>query len=404
MVNIASSSVQRDLRRIRVYYLLLYCAGFVLPYLNLFYQRLGLSGTEIGTIGAVAALTTLLFAPLWTTLVEKIGRGRALLQLGLILSALGYLWLSTQSQFLGIALVRGALALVGAAIVPLSDALAVSISGSAGKGFGSVRAWSSVGWIFFGLSGGWMNQNLGSHAAFIATAILTFVNVLVLFSITSDHFAIQAIPVAPSADPSIRRDNLVAKLRGDPDMVALALMMIVIGLGNSGILQFETNYLAELGANDLVIGVAAVISAVVEIPFMLWADRLLVRRSARGVLMSSLAVYVVIRLVVLAAPSPLMIIITRALQGIAFSFYTIAIIHYIVQGAPTGQTRTTMALYNITLANVITILAAPVAGAAYDLIGARSLYLVAAIGYALGWLILRWMRSPQKTIQTAQKG
>ncbi|MBX3066897.1 MAG: MFS transporter [Anaerolineae bacterium] len=402
MVNLASSSIQRDLRRIRVYYLLLYCAGFVLPYLNLFYQRLGLSGTEIGTIGAVAALTTLLFAPIWTTLVEKIGRGRTLLQLGLILSALGYLWLGMQSQFLGITLARGALALVGAAIVPLSDALAVSISGSAGKGFGSVRAWSSVGWIFFGLSGGWMNQNLGAHAGFVATAVLTFVNVLVLFSITSDHFAIQAIPVASNSDSSMRRDNLIAKLRSNPDMLALALMMIVIGLGNSGILQFETNYLAELGASDLVIGIAAVMSAVVEIPFMLWADRLVAKRSARGVMMASLTVYVIIRLVVLAAPSPLMIIITRGLQGIAFSFYTIAIIHFIVRGAPTGQTRTTMALYNITLANVITILAAPVAGAAYDLFGARWLYLVAAIGYALGWLILRWVRSPQETFQAVQ--
>jgi hypothetical protein len=56
----------------------------------------------------------------------------------------------------------------------------------------------------------------------------------------------------------------------------------------------------------------------------------------------------------------------------------------------------------VTIAGLVNMLAAPVSGAVFDAIGARWLYALAAIGYAIGLLSL-WMTRPGRArIQTNQ--
>jgi MFS family permease len=58
-----------------------------------------------------------------------------------------------------------------------------------------------------------------------------------------------------------------------------------------------------------------------------------------------------------------------------------------------SETGTVLALYTVTLAGLVNILAAPVSGAIFDAIGARWLYALAMTGYALGMLML-WFTRP----------
>src|SRR5258708_27383787 len=51
----------------RLYYIFLFAgAGFVTPFLNLFFVHLGLHGTEIGWITAISAVGNLIPSPIWT--------------------------------------------------------------------------------------------------------------------------------------------------------------------------------------------------------------------------------------------------------------------------------------------------------------------------------------------------
>ena len=51
---------------IRLYFFIVTGAsGFVIPFIGLFYQRQGLTGTQIGMLGTVTAITSLIAAPLW---------------------------------------------------------------------------------------------------------------------------------------------------------------------------------------------------------------------------------------------------------------------------------------------------------------------------------------------------
>lgn len=381
---------RNDLTLTRLYYFLFYGGtGFMSPFLNLFLIQRGLDGTQIGWATSIFAFVTLIAAPFWTNRNTRWHSPRGILQLFLVLTGLSYLWLTAQTLFWGVALVNVVRALVSAGISPLSDSLALTVTKATQAGFGSIRVWGSFGWMVCVLLSGWMVDKTGLVTGLVGAAAITCLAALVLFPIGPHNFAVRVQDEKP---PNVR--DVVAKLLHNRAMLGVAIMIILIGIGNSGILQFEYVYLQQLGADKSLIGVAGMLSSVVEIPCMLWADRLVTRRGAYPIMLVSMLIYVGLRLSVLFVPAIVTVLAMRALQGFAFSFYTVALIRFIGEQTTPHETRTVLALYTITLTNLVTIIGSPLTGMAFDRFGTRPLYLLAAAGYFLAWLSLFIARKP----------
>ena len=156
----------------RIYYFLwLGGLGFFWPFFNLFCSRLGLNGTQIGWIASIGALVSLIFSPVWTDIAAKRGRGRIILQISLVTSAILALFLGQQVNFIWILVINALQAITFAAISPLSDSLAVSVTKSSRSGFGSVRVWASVGWCPIVLIAGWVIEKYGIPTSFVGSSI-----------------------------------------------------------------------------------------------------------------------------------------------------------------------------------------------------------------------------------------
>ena len=179
----------------------------------------------------------------------------------------------------------------------------------------------------------------------------------------------------------------------DRTLLGFAISIIFIGFLNNGVLQFENVFLAELGASKQLISVAGSLSAIVELPFMIYADRFVRRVGAHPVRLLALATLIFQRAAVLLFPCIATMMIVRFIGGISFSFYTISYMGLISSRTKASETGTVLALYTVTLNGLVTMLAAPVAGAIFDVSGARWLYGLAMAGYAIGATIL-WMASP----------
>ncbi|HKJ39946.1 MAG TPA: MFS transporter, partial [Anaerolineales bacterium] len=106
--------------------------GFILPFLNLFYVSLGLSGTQIGTITSTSSIVGLLFAPLIVSEIKKRSRARSILQVSIFLGAMAYLLLGQQTLYASILVIVFIQSLVVSAVMPVSDSMAVSVSKSTG--------------------------------------------------------------------------------------------------------------------------------------------------------------------------------------------------------------------------------------------------------------------------------
>ncbi|HKI54615.1 MAG TPA: MFS transporter [Anaerolineales bacterium] len=383
--------INRDLFFARAYYFAFMGGwGFILPFLNLFYVSLGLSGTQIGTITSTSSIVGLLFAPLIVSEIKKRSKARGILQVSIFMGALAYLLLGQQTLYLAILPIVFLQSLAVSSVMPVSDSMAVSVSKSTGSGYGSIRVFASVGWIVTVLASGWLIERLGFIAAFIGVSIMWATGAGIAFFIQPGYFVAKLNLQLP-------KTNLLTtfkRVASDRTLLGFAVALIFIGFTNSGVLQFENVFLSELGASKQLISVAGILSALVELPFMLYADRFVRRYGASSILFIALIMTILQRTAVLVFPFIATIMIVRFIGGVAFSFYTVSYIGLISSRTDDSETGTVLALYTVTLASLVNILSAPVSGAIFDAIGARWLYALSAGGYTIGALAI-WLTRPK---------
>ena len=382
----------RDLFFARAYYFSFMGGwGFILPFINLFYVSLGLSGTKIGTITSTSSIVGLAFAPIIVSEIKRRPQARGILQVALLLGALGYFLLGQQTAYISILVIVFFQALVGSSVMPISDSMAVSVSKDSGSGYGSIRAFASIGWIITVLASGWLIERFGFIAGFIGVSFMWMAGAGIAFFIQPRYFVTQ--PNAQSLKSNIW--TTIQRVSRDRTLVGFAVALIFIGFMNSGVLQFENVFLAELGASKKLISIAGILSAVVELPFMIYADRFVRKYGPSRILLIALIMTMLQRSAVFLIPSIATIMIVRFIGGVAFSFYTVSYIGLISSRTDKHETGTVLALYTVTLASFVTILAAPISGTIFDAIGARWLYALSAVGYAVGALSV-WLTRPQK--------
>jgi PPP family 3-phenylpropionic acid transporter len=375
-----------DLWRTRAYYMLWYGGmAFVAPFLNLYYLQIGLTGTQIGAIASISSIVTLFAAPFWMSRYDGWKQPARALEWFMVLNAVGLFLLSQQAVFLGVAVVSLFRAFVTAGISPLSDAMSLNVTGNIrGAGFGSVRVFGSLGWIICVIIGGWVVEKTDLHYSLIGGGILTLSSVIMLTQISPGNFTHQVKGVIR---PPIRQ--IFKKIMMRPMLLGMTFMIIIVGISNSGVQQFQMTYMDHLGASASLIGIASMIGAVVELPIMIWTDHLMKKHSPYRLLLISMILYIGIRSFVFLLPSVPSIMLAQAIQGLAFSFYTIPMIRLIQIETTPGETRMMLAFFTVTLVSFTSIVGAPIAGIFFDAFGAHGLYLIAVCGFALAWIALQ---------------
>lgn len=377
----------RDVWLVRLYYLLsIGGSSFIAPFISLFYVRRGLTGTEIGLIGTVYAVGQLIAAPLWGRWSDRVSHPRRLIQVGLTGSALAILALSQQTVFLWMAVIAAFDALVGGGLSALSDALALGIGGK--DKYGSIRLWGSLGWAGIVLAAGWLIDRNGLIAGFVGYAVCFIVSagVLALISPGIARRGQEQQDHSGGAGLDALRDGLLR----NPAILGLAASLVLLTLTNRPLWQFEAIYLDQLGASETIIGLVSTVGALVEIPAMLWADRLMGRLGPRRLLLIFLAIRVAMMASVLIYPSVPTIIGMRAVGGVGYAFEVVALVLFISEAAPESQRATGLALLTITIPALTGMAGSPLGGLAFDAFGAYWLYAIALGGAALAWAVLRF--------------
>ena len=362
--------------------------GFILPFTNLFYVSLGFSGKQIGIISSASAIVGMVASPVWVSTVKRHPLAQRILQAAIVLGALGYYLIGRQTHYLAVIFIVCLHALASSGVMPLSDSMAVTVSRESGKGYGSVRAWASLGWIICLLSSGQLVGRFGYMAGFIGVSVMWMIAAVMVYLIQPHHFSSQGLPDQPKPDLRLA----VKRVLQDRTLMGLAAALVFIGFLNSAVLQFENVFLEQLGASKQLISVAGILSAVVELPFMIYADRIAHRVGAHRLLIIALLMTLVQRMAVFFFPYIPTIMLVRFVGGVAFSFYTVSLIGLISKHTQPSETGTVLALYTVTIAGMVNIIAAPVGGLLFDALETRWLYPISAFGYLIGAASLWWTR------------
>jgi PPP family 3-phenylpropionic acid transporter len=388
---------QRNLWTLRLYYFLLIGGGgFLFPFINLFYTQQGLSGTEIGLLSTIASLVALIAAPWWGRRSDATAHPRRLLQFGLLATSLCMLALSQQTIFAWMALIVTLDAALSINVAPLSDVVALTVTQQGRAGFGSVRLWGSLGWAVTALLGGWLIEQTGLFTMFAGYAISGFASIALLAVLRIPRWG-QPHPDRTEAAPSYSWRATFTALWHDRTLLGLTLALSVLWFSLNGLRQFEPVFLDQLGAGETIIGLASTIGAAVELPAMLWVDRLGRRYSSGRLLRMSFLLTMTVALSVVIAPTVPVILFSHVIDGVAYSFFAVASVLFIAEVAPQRQVTTMMAIFTVTLPAIVRMISGPVSGWVFDARGAYALYVIGVIGSAVGWLIMKVMVKERST-------
>ncbi len=429
-VNRLPAILRRPASIIRLFFFLWFAGGsFLQPYLPIFYRDQGLNGLQIGLLSSVGFAVAILAAPQWSRWNDRASAPHRILQFAILMNVVTMLILSRQTAFLPMVLAIVVNSLFASASEPAAASLALRATRGTGSGFGSVRVWGSLGWSIMVLISGWWIQRTTIQTGFVGFAVFMLAALSVLFLFRTNRrispqssTAVSSSPRVFGGDPngtqtgsaSSEQKSLDARqehpreARAGAGMTtkpsssgryrlvpALFLAVMMSWIAVAGVRQFEPLFIKQLGAGESMIGFSAMLSALVELPGMFWADSLTRRFGARRVLIAGMILDGVLRGSILLSPTIPALIAVRALIGISFSMITVGVVAYVQEHTPHEQQTSAVALYTVVVRNLVFLIVYPISGIIFDAVGAYWLYAIALAGNVAGGLILLLGNPPQ---------
>lgn len=390
----SSDRAPANLGRIRLFFLFVQAAfGIHYPFINVYFeQNLGLSGREIGILGAVAPVLSLLVAPIWGTAADVRGSRVKTLRWAMAGTAGGFLLLALPNLFWPLLLSLGIFTLFQVAIVPLSDGVISEAASQERVSYGDLRLWGSLGFALGGILFGQLGRWLELRAMFPAYALLMLVALPVTW---------RMIPHEPPAPPS-QQGRALALLRDRP----LALFLIVSGLAATGITAgylFVYIFLGSLGAEPGLIGAVSAVGALAEVPAMWWGGQLIKKHGAPRIFSAGVILFGAGWALYSLLQVPGLALLIQALNGVGMGLLWPAGVTYVAQRAPVGRSATAQSLLNAVMYGLAPLLASLSAGAVFDASGARTVlgFAAGAMAASLLFFVLaqRWIeRDPPQVV------
>lgn len=363
------------------FYLLYYGAqATFLPFLTLYYQGLGLSGSQIGLLAGLSPVISLVSAPLWSGLADATGKHRWVLSFGLLGAAGGILMMRQAEQLAWLALAITCYAFFASAIIPLADSATMHMLGGEKASYGKIRMWGSVGWGISAPLAGKLIDGYGVKAGFACSASLVFL--ILLVSLGMRH-STQRL--------STPFWHGVRQVLADRRWYPFLGLAMVGGMCLSVVSSYLQLLMKSLGASRTQVGLSQTVATLSEIPMLFFVDRLIKRWGARRVMGAGIAAYALRGFLVSFAKTPEAILLIQALHGTTFALMISAGVTLADEMSPKGLKATGQGLWSATMGGVGVMSGAVLGGWIFEHYSAAATFQVtsaiAVIGLLL-WLTL----------------
>jgi PPP family 3-phenylpropionic acid transporter len=310
--------------------------GAFMPFINLYYERMGLSGRQIGLLTAIPIFVSSIAVLLWSSLADTLHWHRRILRTGLLLSAAAILLLSTATTFEGLLGYIVLYAFFSSCVVPLLDSWALEAAETSKRSYGELRLWGAVGWSISTVLVGLIVQYYEIRWIFYAYAGL------LLFTFT--------IALFQPRRKLVERHSLWHGLKTillEKALLLFLLAIFLVFLTLNAINTFFSIYLDAIGASEGAIGLAWAIASLSEIPVMLFSGRIARRIGAAGLLKIAFTVFAIRWLLFSFITTPVPALLVQTLAGLSFGTYLVGAVTYINQRTPAGLSTTAQALLNL---------------------------------------------------------
>jgi PPP family 3-phenylpropionic acid transporter len=364
----------------KAYYFFVFAAlAFLAPYLTLYYEGLGLNGTQIGILAAIPSLVTFIGAPIFGVLADVTQKHKRILGISIIMVIVGILVISFVQSFFG--LIPGIIiySFFFAPVLPLIDRSVLEILGPDRDQYGKQRLWGAIGWGALAPIAGLVVEKSGLQWAFYGSAIL-FLGLFVV----SQKAPIQAVNL------QIRFWSGMGKLLSNWQVILFFGVILVGGMGLAMIHHYLFLFLSHLGAKPITMGMALTIATFSELFIMYYSDRLLRSWKARGLIIFGLLM-ISLRLIGYSLTTvPLFGLLLQLLHGPTFAAIWMAGVAYVAEIAPQGLGNTAQGMFTGVIMGLGSALGAFLGGFLYQSVGFSQMFLIAGASVFISFLVF-WL-------------
>lgn len=245
--------------------------GVYVPYVNVYYRSIGLSGTQIGLVNMLGALLGALSTGYWGYLQDRTGKNRLLFALacgGLIGSTLA---LSQARSFPLILIASGLVSLFAVPLLSMIDVVTMHLLGAHTDRYGQYRVWGTVGFIISNMVSGAVYERTGLRPMFAALIVL-----VALFLILT-----QRLPDQAGSGLAARQKGGLGRLFAQPAWLVFASSVLLLWAAFSGANNFLGIVVKTLGGTESTISLIFTVGALAEMPMMIFSAPLLARFGAK---------------------------------------------------------------------------------------------------------------------------
>ncbi len=337
------------------------------PFLNVYFSELGLTGFQIGLIVTVVPITSLVWSPFVSAMADRYGKRVQFLQWSMVGWVLMIGVIALPRTFWTILPLVFLLALMRSATAPLADSMIANMSVKHHLSFGRMRMWGSAGFALFSILCGFLWTQMGYSPMFIAAIVL----------------AVPAIYLSGKLEGGAVIDGHergpIRELLRDPGLVTLFVISFLMGAALLSTYIFGGIYMANMGGNELMLGLMFGLSALVEVPVMRYSGDIIDRYSSVRVLWLSLLLLTASIVGFILAPTPEMLVAVGLVKGAGYGLFFVTLVRLIDERAPDEWKSTAQAVSGACLVGLSPLLTSALFGYVFDTWGGGALYSLAAL-------------------------
>jgi MFS transporter, PPP family, 3-phenylpropionic acid transporter len=368
-----------------LYFFYYMALGSFLPFINLYYERLGLTGVQIGTLAALPVLITATITFLWGAVADAFRLHRVILQAAFILAAVVVFLLSQADHFVALIPWVLAYAIVTSPIIPLLDSNSLEVAKEHQRSYGGIRVWGSIGWAISTWLVGLMIESRDIRWLFYCYIFL--ITLTFLFSLFQP------------ARKLVQRSSLVHGLREllRIDFIMFLVSIFLLTTASGGVSSFFSLYLDQIGATESEIGFSWALAALSELPVMIFSVAILRRIGAEGLLVTAFLIFILRWLLYSVIDVPIWALLVQLLHGLSFAAFVASGVTFVSERTPQGLSATAQAIYSTVAFGLASISGSLIGGYLYDTVGMQDLFRIFSL-LGLAGLAIFLMAGKRKLI------
>ncbi|GGD58170.1 MFS transporter [Paenibacillus nasutitermitis] len=353
-------------------------------FIPLYFQHVGFSQSQIGTLLSLGPLIAILAQPLWGTLSDRARTKNSILLLLIAGSGISMLLYPLSNQFVYLLIMICVFTFFQASIFAVSDAITLEELDKRKRGnYSHIRLGGTVGFAIMSILFGLVAQKRIDLMFFIYAAILAVCFLLVL-----------RFPIIEGHQSKGRKMRIWVLLKNKTLMIYMgANFVLQITLGYY--YAFFPLYFKELGGDNAWLGWSMVISSLSEVPFLLLSQRIFKHIKIPYILLGAGAAAALRWYLFSVIENPYWTLPVQALHGLIFIVLSVTMVTIINKEVPIELKASGQTFNGLLSLGIARIIGSISGGIASEAIGMRSVFFynfIVALACVIVFSVVFWLQ------------